>query len=65
MVLIPPSQMHQLIVSKSWDSPSHPHVKENEAAYFINKATIPNTLAVYAPVLYCPTHSWVVIATEE
>jgi hypothetical protein len=41
--------MHQLIVSKSWDSPSHPHVKENEAAYFINKATIPNTLAKFTP----------------
>jgi hypothetical protein len=41
--------MHQLIVSKSWDSPSHPHVKENEAAYFLYKATIPNTLAKFTP----------------
>jgi hypothetical protein len=40
--------MHQLIVSKSWDSPSHPHVKENEAAYFY-KSDDTNTLAKFTP----------------
>jgi hypothetical protein len=55
--------MH-LIVSKSWDSPSHPHV-ENEAAYFINKATIPNTLAKFTPQFSTAQLIPGVIATEE
>jgi hypothetical protein len=41
--------MHQLIVSKSWNSPSHPHVEKMKKHNFANKAAYLYTLAIFTP----------------
>ncbi len=62
----PPTQMHQLVISKSWNRPSNPHIKENKTTYFCKQNSNSNHICnINAPIFYRPTHPGIIVATKK